>query len=81
MRCIRNCLFFVVLRTEELNDERDFRYRIVNGRIEMLCGPLEICTPPPHLVLYQTDDGLMTMPVLGSQPALTYRLASPVLVD
>lgn len=69
--------------TEELNAEREFLYRIVNGRIEidMICGPLENCTPPPHLVLYRVETGLITMPVLGSQPALTYRLASPVLLD
>lgn len=69
--------------TEELNAERDFRYRIVNDRIEIevICGPLELCTPPPHLVLHRVESSLTTLPVPGSQPALLYRLASPVLLD
>ena len=60
--------------TDVAQHERHVAYRIVNGRIEIdfMCGPLELCTPPPHLVLQRFEGGLRTIPVGTSPPNLSY---------
>jgi hypothetical protein len=60
--------------TETMTSERDISYDIVDERIEitMICGPLELCTPPPHLVLFRSSRGLESIAATGSQPILSY---------
>lgn len=60
--------------TETATWERELSFDIVDGRIEiaMICGPLELCTPPPHLVLYPFERGLRTLTLPGAVPALSY---------
>lgn len=60
--------------TETLTYSRDLGYDIVDDRIEitMICGPAELCTPPPHLVLYRSAVGLNTLEAPGTAPKLSY---------
>ena len=59
---------------EVQRQSREFSYEVIDDRIEitMICGPLENCTPPPHLVLYRFGEGLRTMPPPRGPPMLWY---------
>jgi hypothetical protein len=65
--------------TETITSTRDFSYEILDDRIEitMICGPLELCTPPPHLVLSRSSRGLQSIAAPGTQPMLSYVRVSP----
>lgn len=68
--------------TETITSVRDISYHLVEERVEItvLCGPLENCTPPPHLVLHRSSRGLESMAAPGHEPTLSYvrvRLIGP----
>jgi hypothetical protein len=60
--------------TQTTTSERDISYDILDDRIEiaMICGPTELCSPPPHLVLYRSSRGLESLAAPGPQPLLSY---------
>lgn len=49
--------------------ERPVAYRIVDGRVwvELVCGPTELCSAPPHLVLERDGDVLRAVVALGER--------------
>ena len=60
--------------TETTTWQRQLVYDSVDDRIEitMICGPAELCTPAPHLVLYRSARGLQTRDDAGAPPVLSY---------
>lgn len=61
--------------TVMVHSERTFTYDVVEGRIEvaMFCGPTELCSPPPHLVLYRSGQDLRSTATPGSLPTVYVR--------
>lgn len=74
--------YHLILRPNEVNRfARPLSFRIVNERIEvtMGCGPLENCTPPPHMVLTADDGILRDRPRPGDGAAPEYEFVAPAL--
>jgi hypothetical protein len=60
--------------TETITSERALSYDTVDERIEitMICGPAELCAPPPHLVLRRSSRGLESIAAPGPEVTLSY---------
>ena len=74
--------YHLILRPNEVDRfARPLSFRIVNGRIEVTlgCGPLENCTPPPHMVLTPDDDVLRDRPRPDDGAAPEYEFVAPAL--
>jgi hypothetical protein len=74
--------YHLILRPNEVDRfARPLSFRLVNGRIEvsMACGPLENCTPPPHMVLTPDDNVLRDRPRPGQADAPEYEFVAPAV--
>lgn len=56
-------------------------FTVVDGRIEVTlhCGPTELCTPPPHMVLTAHDGVLRDRPRPDDGAAPEYELVAPAV--
>ena len=74
--------YHLILRPNAVNRfARPLSFRTVDGHIEVTlhCGPAELCTAPPHMVLTPDDDVLRDRPRPDDGAAPEYELVAPAV--